>query len=56
MGLETDIVKPVLAGWVAGRLGVWVAEMFVREICPGIYGESSEPILMQILLLLTVMV
>ncbi len=48
MGPETDIVKPVLAGWLGG--------MFVREICPGMYGESSKPILMQLLLLLTVMV
>ncbi len=56
MGPETDIVEPVLAGfldyWVTG----WVSGMFVRKICPGMYRESSEPILVQILLLLTVMV
>ena len=33
-----DIVEEVLAGWLGG--------MFVREICPGMYRESSEPILM----------
>ncbi len=55
MGPSADIVEPVLAGF----LGSWVAGFlagFVREICPGMYGESSEPILMQILLLLTVIV
>ncbi len=41
MGPETDTVKLVLAGW---------------DVCSGMYRESSEPILMQILLLLTVMV
>ncbi len=29
-----------------GFLAGWVSGMFVREICPGMYGESSEPILM----------
>ena len=48
MGQDTDIVKPVPAGWLAGN--------FARKICPGMYGESSKPILMQILLLLPVMV
>ncbi len=38
MGPETDIVEPVVAGRVSG--------MFVRGICPGMYGESTEPILM----------
>ena len=33
MGPETDIVEPVLAG------------NFVQKICPGMYRESSEPIL-----------
>ncbi len=28
-----------------GWLRVWLGGMFVREICPGMYGESSEPIL-----------
>ena len=39
-GPETDIVEPVLAGW----LGVWLGGMFVREICPGMYRESKLPL------------
>ena len=50
MGPETDTVV------LAGCLGIWVSGMFVGEICPGMYGEPSELILMQILPLLTVMV
>ena len=34
MGPETDIVEPVLAGF-------WMSGMSVREICPGMYGESK---------------
>ena len=49
MGSSTDIVEAVLA--VSCQLAG-----FVREICPGMYQESSKPILMQLLLLLTVMV
>ncbi len=30
-GPKTDNVEPVLAGWLAGSLSVWVAGMFVRE-------------------------
>ena len=41
MGPSADTVKLVLAGWVSGFLAG-----FVREICPGMYGESSELILM----------
>ncbi len=33
MGLETDTVEAVPAGWLAG---------FVREICPGMYGDNHE--------------
>ena len=40
---DTCTVEPVLAGF----LGSWFLENF-----PGMYRESSEPILMQILLLL----
>ncbi len=47
MGPETDIVEPVLAGRrLAVCLSVCLAGMFVREICLGMYGESSILILM----------
>ena len=46
MGQETDIVEPVLSGRPAGYLADWVSGMFVWDICPGTYGESSELILM----------
>ncbi len=39
MGPETDTVEPVLAGYLPACLAGWLA---------GMYGESSEPILMQI--------
>ena len=48
-------MESVLAGFWVGSVSV-LAGMFVREICPGMYGESIEPILMQILLVPTVIV
>ena len=48
---ETDIAKGVLDYWVPG-----VCLGSAWDVCLGIYGESSEPILMQMSLLLTVMV
>ncbi len=52
MGQATCRYCGASPGWLA----VCLCGMFVWEICLGVYGESSQLILIQILLLLTVLV